>query len=380
MADQALIQGAYNVARADAAASQASLQGKLDIISSVGKSAGMFLEGINLEGKKYDEYAQKVIDEAGMLSQEETANLYNELQAGRNNFIWGSKKDKTLSMRELGLQAMDYKDYQNARLDLANLKQDGTSGLSSAWLQDPKNKDVLNIMDNMPRLVKKKCEGDCPDKGRLGVNINGEWTSISALNSKIQSGLIDSNFKKDLNTLVNKFSEDSKNIVEGEDDSFPMYEAKQKVNSLINNSSNLQSVAKDPMFGETSWYEDRFLKLTDLREGESYADLGITPEMISGTNVDIKDGIQEDEAVLLLDSMMKNENILKQELSEYYIMYLGQNWNGVKRRRPKEGYFDKKSRFQKIPYDAIETIDENGRVVFILPDGTVKSLDMMDSE
>lgn len=361
MANQALIQGAYNIARAEAASSAAELEGKLGITSSIQKGVTDFIEETQKEGKKYDDYAQKVIDEAGMLSQEETANLYNELQAGRNKFIFGNKKDKTLSMRELGFQAVDYKDYEDARLKLAKLKKDNTNGLSASWLEDPNNKSILDIMDDSPRLVKKKCkkEGDCPDKGRLGVEINGEWTSISSINSKIEEGLIDVNFRKDINILADKFSEDSSKIVDGQDDTFPIGEAKQKVNSLLNSATNIQSVARDNMFGETSFYEDRFLKLVDPNDGETYSSLGITQDMIGDTGVNVKDGIDEDEAKLLMDSLMQNEDLLKQELSEYYIMYMNQNWNNAARKKPKEGYYDVYNRFKEIPQDINEYNDPN---------------------
>ena len=121
-ADQTLVQGAYRAARAGAEADIAGLNVKTDIISGLTKGVTDYVGAVAAEAQKYDEYAQKVIDEAGMLSQEEASQLYDRLQDGRKNFIWGSKKDKAFSIREMNLQAGDYKDYEANRLKLAELK------------------------------------------------------------------------------------------------------------------------------------------------------------------------------------------------------------------------------------------------------------------
>ena len=89
-ADKALVEGAYNIAKAETESMKQGLQGKQNIISSLQEGITTFGTGIELEGQRYDQYAQKVIDEAGMLSQEEASLLYDRLQEGRKDFIWGS--------------------------------------------------------------------------------------------------------------------------------------------------------------------------------------------------------------------------------------------------------------------------------------------------
>ena len=332
-ADQTLVQGAYRAARAGAEADIAGLNVKTDIISGLTKGVTDYVGAVAAEAQKYDEYAQKVIDEAGMLSQEEASQLYDRLQDGRKNFIWGSKKDKAFSIREMNLQAGDYKDYEANRLKLAELKKDKTNGLSKAFLDNPENKGFLDMLDSSARLTPRTCpEGElnCPDKGRLGVEINGEWVSQSAITAKIEEGVVDTKTRELIGLWGQNIFTKSSKVQPGEVGRFNEVGETEKVKQMLANASNLQSIAKDPMFGITSFEEDRFAKLIHPTQGETYASL-LGPraeEYIKNTGTDISDGIQEDEAILLMDALMNDENALTEELTNYFVGF-GENQHNV---------------------------------------------------
>ena len=340
-ADKTLVQGAYNVALQDAATSVAGMQGKLDVISSITEGVTGFIEGVEAEGKKYDDLAQKVIDEAGMLGQEEASMLYDRLQEGRRSYIWGNKKDKAFSVRELGLQAGDYKDYESNRIRLAELKKDKTNGLSKAFLDDPENKAYLDILDDSSRLIPKTCpEGElnCPNKGRLGVEINGEWMSQSAITAKIEEGVVDTKTRELIGLWGQSIFTKSSQSQPGQFNQFNVAGETEKAKQILAGASNIKSIAKDPMFGTTSFEEDLFSKLTK----ETYADL-LGPraeEYVKKTSVVVDDGIDKDEAALLIKALYNDENALMDELTTYLVKFGGKQHEAGDGDRKKlmEGY------------------------------------------
>ena len=344
-ADKALVEGAYNIAKAETESMKQGLQGKQNIISSLQEGITTFGIGIELEGQRYDQYAQKVIDEAGMLSQEEASLLYDRLQEGRKDFIWGSKKDKAFSIREMSLQASDYEDYKTNRLKLAELKKDKVNGLSKAFLENPENKAYLDILDSSARLVPKTCpEGElnCPDKGRLGVEINGEWMSQSAINKKIEEGVIDTKTRELIGLWGQNIYTKSSKVQPGEIGRFNEAGETERIKQMLANTSNLKSIAKDSMFGITSFEEDLFANLIHPTEGETYASL-LGPraeEYIENTGVDLEDGFNEDEATLLINALMNDEKALTEELTNYFLEF-GRNQHNVgmgERKQLEEGY------------------------------------------
>ena len=96
------------------------------------------------------------------------------------------------------------------------------------------------------------------------------------------------------------------------------------------------------MFGITSFEEDLFANLIHPTEGETYASL-LGPraeEYIENTGVDLEDGFNEDEATLLINALMNDENALMEELTNYFVRF-GENQHNVgqgERKQLEPGY------------------------------------------
>ena len=329
MANQALIEGAWRVAQADKDASLAGMEASMAITSSIVGAANKFLGAISEEGAKYDEHAQKVIDEAGMLSEDDISKLYDQLQEGRNNFIWGNKKDKTLAIRDLNLLADGYQKWDALREKTADYQLDKDEGFTDWFKTNPNNKDYFDILSGK---VKMSIEN-----GVSGAYINGKFMSVDSIEREIEKGKIDTEFKTKFENTRAYWVDISSDIVEGQNKDFPLQQVNSQYLTLLDNH-NLQSVASTKLFGNTNFIEDRYAKLIDPNQGETYESLGITEDMIKNTNVNVKDGISPEEGLTLINALMNNEDALKQELAEYLTMHTGNQWDNAYRKTAAPGY------------------------------------------
>ena len=349
-ADQTLVEGAYRAARAGVEADLAGLKAKTDIISGITKGVTDVIGAVQAEEQKYDEYVQKVIDNAGGMSNEQTSKIYDKLEEGKKGFIWGSKKDKALAIRDLTKKASYYKEWESVRLDVAdNSDSKNNEGFSSSFSKE----DRLSILS--AEVVEKTCdEGveNCHDKGEPGIVLNGEWKSIPAVKTLIEKNKIDLEFKNNINAFADDILNRSKNIPEGQVSKVPEGEIKRKISGLLETSKttgNVKSVAKDAMFGKTSWYEDGVEKIVS----GNYLDLGVTEEQLKAADTNGVDGIQDDEAMTILDAIMENEDTLLSELNEYYFGFINQNWiwGEEGQAESEEGYEPRTGKYKKTPQD-----------------------------
>ena len=98
MADQSLIQGAGAAAQSKFAGKLAGSRTAEGITSGLGQMATGYFQEKALQQKQYDVMAQKVLEEAGDLSMDIKSELYDELQMGRYDYVYGDKKGKMLSI------------------------------------------------------------------------------------------------------------------------------------------------------------------------------------------------------------------------------------------------------------------------------------------
>ena len=363
MADQTLIEGAYRAAKASQAGKLAGPKAVMGMTNVLGNISVGYLQDKALQAKQYDVMAQRVLDEAGDLSMEVKSELYDELQMGRYDYIWGGKKDKMLSMENLNKKAKTYGDFMELRLDLAELVED-EDALSDHFKNSGEYDSYLDMLKSDARPVNNDCE-DCVDKGKPGYVINNKWVSISELRNTIETeGKKDETFKNNLGAMLESYTLMSSKIMPGQVMPFPIATARDAVkNKLIDNATNLKSVAYDKMFGDTSFYDD-------IREGlqaGKYTDLGI--EDPTGGTVTAEDADVMARA-LINDPLY--ENVFKNELTNYYTNFFRQNWNNGSelRIRTQEGYAYRGGQVMQTDVEETEETTEP-KVIFVNPDGTV---------
>ena len=352
MADQTLIEGAYRAAQAEQPkGSLAASRAITGIGAAFGQIATGYLQQKTLQAKEYDVMAQRVIDEAGELSTQVKSELFDELQGGKNDYIWGDKKGKMLSIDNLNTQAKGYVKFMETRLNLADLTQDSVDNpdadgtLSNYFANSGEYDDYLKILEDNSKPIFKD--------GIAGFTIGGKWKSIDDINNTIKKdGLRDDGFQTGLTAVMDSYMEMSSKVMPGQNMPFPQASARNMVkNKLINKATNLKSVAYDNMFGDTSFYDDIRV---GLQQGK-YTDLGVE-DPTGGT-------ITPEDAEIMARTLINDpqyEGVFKNELTNYYTGFIQQNWNEGKEFRPdiKEGY-----RFIGGQYRQIDVLDDEDEFI-----------------
>ena len=377
-ADQTLIQGAYGAAMADSRG--AKHLSRAGAISGVTHGlTGMVVDylGKKTEDRKYyDGLAQKVLDEAGDLPQEEISDLYDKLELGKQDYVWGNKKAKTLSLNNLNRKKEQYEEYS----DIRELAADGSlesnlDGFSKQWMDSDRGKAYLSILEGGSRLVPKECpEGvECQDEGDMGVMIpnneklieanemldrmndpydelyklpeaewekmaaeydaiieaeGNEWTSLSAIKQEMNNNMIDVGFRTGLRDLATKVKEDSKNKAEGEEGSFPAGYYASDLKAFLSKGKK-SSVAFDNHFGKTSFHDDLIARLTDPEFG-GWESLGVDVKLLDPNTDGDPDIISPEDADFISRTLINDEtysNFYDQEIEEYFMGHLGLQWD-----------------------------------------------------
>ena len=380
-ADQTLIQGAYRAAMADTKASKllAKSKGISGITQGLTGIAVDYLGQKTEEKKYYEGLAQGVLNEAEDLSTEDFGDLFDKLEAGKQDYVWGTKKQKTLSLRNLNLTKESYEYWGEIRDNLAEsvLEKDGEGNinpnrLSEHFKQSEEGKFYQSLLDGQAKLVTKKCpEGTtCQDEGKPGIMVpnlkkldeakkmlktmehgragisiddieaydtemdrlkkvvdsgGGEWTPLSTIEQTINNNRVDKTFANGLGKLMDTNIQLSSNVKEGQEAKFPRNFNESSIRNLLANS-NKKSVAYDKMFGKASFYED----LVEDLSGKGWRDLNIDPETILNLDPTKEDGITRDDAIFIAKTLINDEqydNFLTEEMITYFTGFTEQNYN-----------------------------------------------------
>ena len=354
----ALIAGEAAIGKAKQDLGAAKMMGTFATTSAVQGVVDGFTNFINTKNEEYQGYAQKVLDEAGHLPSSKYDALYDDLMNGKKGYILGGNKGRALSIRDLNMKAQDYAEYKDLRLNLSELASGGNAegeALSSYFATTPGGQAYLDLLKDSKRLVQKVCPADepnCADEGRMGVVVNGQWTSISKINQDLNKNLFDRGFQSGLNGLADKVTEASLKVREGEDVRFPEKLINQQLSTLLGNTSNRKSVFYDKMFGNTSMYQDLVSKISS----GSYSGLGISEDLVKKLDPNGGNVTPEDAGVIVRELF---DNPLYADLADaealrYYGGFLKQNFNNAVPARTKllPGFYYKGNRPVRMPEDA----------------------------
>jgi len=195
-----------------------------------------------------------------------------------------------------GGQALDFTDPET-------LKE---TWYKSATYQDLKDKDI--------KVVESWAQGN--EK----VNMtNMEYEGL------VNYLAVDKESQTKISTVVQAVTEDANAFVGGDTTKTFNYDATKNniMTNVINaDGVNLRSLAKDSIWGGTSWETDMQEALTN----GTYQDLGITQEQAE--NLDPNGGnITAEDAKVITQAIMKDDALLKETLGDYYTKIAENNYN-----------------------------------------------------
>ena len=314
--NRGLAKGAGDAARADVAGDLVAPKAMMGIGATIAGTGIALTQYFGEIGKQYDEFVENVTNNGATLSDENFESLYDELQAGRSGFITGGKKHRALAMKDLTELANSYEDYKGLVENTAVIA-DSDSGLLGVFKNSPEGSAYLNAVSGKNKLVRNP-DPNADNKNNLGVMMNDKWVSMNELKKIGERNSKDTNFASTTEALAlqQMKSKEAPN----------MNAIEYGVTKMVANGKTKSLIHSEIVPGRT-FYGDIVTKLSN----NSYADLGLTEENLGmyaeNTGVNTSDGIDENEAQTIANTMINDDNYKSQldtELTEYYSNYIAQ--------------------------------------------------------
>jgi hypothetical protein len=338
--DQTLIQGAY---RANAPQKLVGVEGISKITDSITGAVKDYISAKSEQkailNAEWDKYAEDVLNNSDLVGDQYEA-LYDDVMSGKSDFANADKKGRDLIKRNLASMADDYDEYKTLREDVAINLDD----YSPAFKSSPEGQAYLDILKGDG---KKLIQQD----GRLGIEVNGEFKSISSIKQELDQNKIDDTSIEALESFR----------VVAKDSTKPFDRESTKtdiMNNLVSKGS-YNSLKNDEIIPGRIFIDDLAEKLMT----QKYSDLGITDDDFEGVDgVNASDGISAEEADNIIAHLEKDKGQMKEIMADYYTNYIEQNSSDVIDPAKNGGYTEEQARrIQQILLDEGYNVTVDGR-------------------
>lgn len=301
--DSTLISGAYKANKPQGVIGNKEIA---NITGSITKGLNTYMAAVKtkhtVRNAEYDAFSESVLDNSELVGGQYEA-LYDELSLGKEDFASADKKGRDLQVRDLKAMAGDYADYKALREDVAINKDD----LSPAFTNSPEGEMYLDILKGDGKNLIKK-------DGRIGIEVEGEWKSISSIKQSLDGNKIDTASIDQLEAFRIK--------TQANDDDFDFDKTRTTLMNSMVSKGKYKSLINDEIIPGRVFRSDLVESLTN----KSYSDLGITEEdLLKVEGVDISDGIDAEEAETIATHLEQDEIEMKEVLADYYTTYVGNN-------------------------------------------------------
>lgn len=300
--DSSLISGAYK-ANAPVVTTSGVAEGLSDLGGTITEEVESLVskekDKLNKTSDEYDSFVDRIVD-GSELEGDELGALHDKLSAGKQKYLDADDKGKAVIRQELNKMYEDYDAFENLKEVHAGL--DGE--MSVAFTNSPDGKKITEALSNPSKFMKMK-------DGRIGMEVDGEFRTVSELSKIVESGRKDTAFTGVFDAV------DAAVSVAKEDypkDGFDTLTVRKTYSKYIDRSKNLKSLMNDVHVGDTSFKED----LLNATSGKTYSQLGITPEMLKQFDTNSDNELSEEERVNLVNSLEDNPKILKDMLADYF--------------------------------------------------------------
>ncbi len=337
--------------------------------------------------------AQRIIDSGGALPTSEIGGMRDQAGIGKQKYLDGNSRQKEEEMAQLQKMKQQSDQYAQWRLGLSTDYINGN--LSEGFLRTQQGKDVLEILKDKKRLTKKKCPDgtdDCENKGDFGIMMTDytainnartelnqaqaklknlenlddkgllytqdhydemgklqskidemntfiksnpqKWNSLQQVNSMVK--MVDATAKKNLEDARSAIYNKAKNsLPEETPGEFDFEKASDIVNGSVLASGEYQSLVYDEIIPLRTFHGDLKEAIGGFNEGRrTYADLGVTEEMILQGDLNLDGELSDDEIENIAQAVISNEELGKKEMSEWMVQYLhNQHQKGLKDKR-----------------------------------------------
>ena len=302
-ADRTLISGAYKANRPQKVVGVKEI-GEIGETISGALNNYMVAEKAKhtLRNAEYETYAQSVLSNSDLVGDQYEA-LYDDLMLGKEDYANSDKKTRDLKIRDLKAMSGDYEDYKALREDVAINIED----YSPAFTNSEEGQMYLDVLKGDGKKLVN-------NNGRIGIEVDGGWKSISSIKQELDKNKID---KTSIDAL------EAFRIKEQDSDE-PFNREKTRItimNQLVSKGS-YNSLKNDEIIPGRIFRND----LSESLVNQTYSDLGITEEDFADVEgVNTSDGIDAEEAENIIAHLEDDPTEMKEVMADYYTTYIQNN-------------------------------------------------------
>mgnify|MGYP001159567066 CR=1 FL=1 len=240
------------------------------------------------------------------------------LEDQKTKYLKVDKRAQNKIIQDLGEQASNIVFHDSQRRNMADAMLDVSSFGENPY--DRLGKENANFFSKIIR-------SDIQPTNRNGVlgYINPEddnFMSSEEINSVLSSKQVDTSSQEAIKALLDDTVKQAGEIQSSEDATFNYQKEFSNIKNKVIETGNLYSLANDKIFGSRTFKQD----LESAIQKGTYVDMGISNDQVKDPTP--KDGkITEADARNISEELMKDENMLKDYLAEYYTKALEQNFN-----------------------------------------------------
>ena len=151
---------------------------------------------------------------------------------------------------------------------------------------------------------------------------NGEWMSMESINDMLSTMKVDQGSKEGMKVLLDDVIRKAEDVQPGDDPTFNYQKEYNNIKEKIVETGDLKSLTIDKIFPNRTFKDD----LISAISTGTYKDMGIANDQVQDpTPGDGK--ITKEDAKIISNTIMQNEDMLKEYLAEYYTKALEQNYN-----------------------------------------------------
>ena len=195
-----------------------------------------------------------------------------------------------------------------------------------------------------------------PDEAEALLADEKKFVTMDEIKNHVKSKAVDKNAVDMINASITGGSESAKNLKSGDSMSFDYDAAKLKYEKIIN-STDPYKLATQNIVGGTSFKQDLLEKL----ESMDYKQLGISDKLVKKLDPTNDGKISADDAKVITNRLMSNEDGLKAMLKGYFTLYEAREFNS---NIPKE-YKQPQSEMQNVTNDDLETGSVNDDGIYV---------------
>ena len=320
-ADPTLVRGAYAAAGGGIKDyGLAASKGMTAISKDISSRVSGELEG---RKNKFNEFAEWELTRTPGMTDMEIDGKANELMEMKKDFMLGDNVSRSKIMRHMS-------DMKAQQQELDEAKK--------AFAEAAKNKDINSefaVSDEAQMLIDKMKNGSPTMRDGIEgylVDMDGEQKFYDA------PALLDLVRRESFDTqsagLLYDYAADTANrsrsteLVNGKATPFDWDTEFRKVKGSFVRKGTPRSLAKDEIIPGRTFYDD----FVDHLQGGTYSQLGVTAEMASQVDPNTDgdpDEISFDDAQVIVDALLNDEDLSTQYLANYYTRYLEKQWNGI---------------------------------------------------